>query len=120
MALSLTPKLTDFAYCHNCRGSSGARIHGHDRLQTPDSLDSFPKITNAFPASSLPLASVKEIFTRLIEADLSIVVAAHVFTGASAAIKVIFAADKEILAPAALAVQQDALADMPVAFTQRH
>ena len=32
-------------------------------------------------------------------------------------IKVIFAADKEILVPAALAVQQDELADMPVAFT---
>jgi hypothetical protein len=75
------------------------RIYGLDRVfkRQINSLDSIPTLTNAlvpvaeaFPASSLPLASVVEI---LAEADLPVAVAVHVFTGASA---VIFAADKDI------------------------
>jgi hypothetical protein len=46
---------------------------------------------------SLPLASVVEILTRLKEAVLPVAVPVHVFTLASAAIKVIFAVDKGIL-----------------------
>jgi hypothetical protein len=68
-------------------------------------MDALVPVTEAISALSLPLASVVEIFTRLAEADLPVADPVHVFTGASAAINVIFAVDKEILAQAALAIQ---------------